>query len=113
MKIEWAYLRKGWASCVKAQSVFDKTKTVIQETADARKEQVADEQAWKLLQSAEEIVVGRGKKFLSFKPTAENKTEILTNCLGRTGNLRAPAIRIGKKYIVGFTEDMYAQYLGK
>ena len=113
MKVEWAYLRKGWASCVKAQAVFDRTKTVIQETVDARKAPLADKKAWKLLQGADEIVVGRGKKSLSFKPSTENKTEILANCLGRTGNLRAPALKIGKKYIIGFTEDMYAELFKK
>lgn len=89
--------------------MFDRTKTVIQETADARKEPVAGEQAWELLQNAKEIMVGRGKKYLRFNPTAENKAEILSNCLGRTGNLRAPALKIGNRYIVGFTEDMYAE----
>jgi hypothetical protein len=93
--------------------VFAKQKTEILTTVDARKETVAEEEAWKVLQQANEIVVGRGKKFLSYKPSSANKEEILGQCLGRTGNLRAPALKVGKRYIIGFTEDMYAKYLGR
>ena len=98
---------------MKAQAVFDKHKIGIKETVDARTEPLADNDAWKLLQTAEEIIVGRGKKYLVFKPSTTTKKDILQNCLGRTGNLRAPALRIGKKFIIGFTEDMYAEYLTK
>lgn len=93
--------------------MFDKQKTVIKETVDARKEPIADSAAWKLLQNGNEIIVGRGKKYLAFKPSTSNKDEILQNCLGRTGNLRAPTLKIGKKIIVGFTEEMYEKYLAK
>ena len=93
--------------------MFDREKIVIRETVDARKEPLADNDAWKLLQNSEEIIVGRGKNYLSFKPSKTNKSEILENCLGRTGNLRAPALKVGNRFIVGFTEDMYAKYLGK
>ena len=96
---------------MKAQAVFEKHKVGIKETVDARKEPLADNETWKLLQNANEIIVGRGKKYLLFKPSKTNKKEILHNCLGRTGNLRAPALRIDKKYIIGFTEDMYKEYL--
>ena len=93
--------------------MLDREKTVIKQTIDARKEPVTEKSAWGLLQDAQEIIVGRGKKHLSFKPSAANKTEILQNCLGRTGNLRAPALKISNKYIIGFTEDMYEKYLAK
>lgn len=93
--------------------MFDKQKTDIQETVDARKEPLADKETWNLLQKADEIIVGRGKKYLSFKPSQASKSEILQNCLGRTGNLRAPALKIGKKIIVGFTEEMYNKFVAK
>jgi hypothetical protein len=31
--------------------------------------------------------------------------------LGRTGNLRAPTIRKGNSFFIGFNEDMYSQIL--
>jgi len=32
--------------------------------------------------------------------------------LGATGNLRAPTIRVGKKLLVGFNEDVYSEVFG-
>jgi len=32
--------------------------------------------------------------------------------LGATGNLRAPTIRVGKKLLVGFNEDVYREVFG-
>jgi hypothetical protein len=93
--------------------VFDKQGTEIKEAVEARKVQITDEKAWELLKVANEIVVGRGKKSQTFKPSTENKAEILNNCLGRTGNLRAPTLKIGNMIIVGFNEEMYENYLTK
>lgn len=93
--------------------MFDKQGTEITEQVDARKQQITEINAWELLKGAQEIIVGRGKKYLSFKPSEAAKPEILANCLGRTGNLRAPALKIGKMIIIGFNEDMYAKYLGR
>jgi hypothetical protein len=93
--------------------VFAKQGVRITKTVEARKEQVADEKAWEYLKQADEIVVGRGKKFQVFKPDEVNKTDILGNCLGRTGNLRAPTLKVGNRFIVGFNEDMYREYFGK
>jgi hypothetical protein len=91
--------------------VFDKHDTEVKETVEARKVQITDEKAWELLKVANEIVVGRGKKSQTFKPSTENKAEILNNCLGRTGNLRAPTLKVGNMIIVGFSEKMYENYL--
>lgn len=92
--------------------MFDQEQVEILEAVDARKEKIADADAWKVLKSAKEIIVGRGKKFQVFTPSGENKEEILSQCLGRTGNLRAPTLKIGNRYIVGFNEDMYQKYVG-
>jgi len=92
--------------------VLDGQKIRISETVDAKKLKLANEQAWNLLKKGREIVVGRGKKFLVFTPSESNKDEILSQCLGRTGNLRAPALKIGNRFIIGFNEDIYLNYLG-
>lgn len=92
--------------------MFDRDQIEILETVEARKVQIADDKAWKLLKTANEIVVGRGKKYLVFTPSEKVKGEILKQCLGRTGNLRAPTLKIGSRYIVGFNEDMYQKYIG-
>ena len=113
MHIEWAYLRKGWASCTKAQVVFDEKNIIVDKTVEARKQKIEDDDAWNLLSGAETIVVGRGKKFVVFDPKSAVKGEIFKVCLGRTGNLRAPTLKIGKLLVVGFNEDMYAEYVAK
>ena len=92
--------------------MFDQEQIEVQEAVDARKEKIADADAWEVLKSAKEIIVGRGKKFLVFTPSEENREEILSQCLGRTGNLRAPALKIGNRYVIGFNEEMYRKYVG-
>ncbi len=79
---------------------------------DARKEALAGEDAWRLLADAEEIVVASGKKYLRFDPKCDRKEDILKQTLGRTGTLRAPALRIGNRLLVGYCDTLYAQFLG-
>ncbi len=68
--------------------------------------------AWELFQQADSIYVGRGKKTVSFTPDAATKDEILKVSLGRTGNLRAPTLRVGKSIYVGYNEEMYGELIG-
>jgi hypothetical protein len=60
-----------------------------------------------MIVTAEHIFVGRGKKVQEFVPDDGQKDDILKVCLGRTGNLRAPTARVGKRIYVGFNEEMY------
>jgi hypothetical protein len=92
--------------------VFDEKGITIEEAVEARKQKIADKDAWELLSGAEKIVVGKGKKVVTFDPKKDDNEEILKACLGRTGNLRAPTLKIGKMLVVGFNEDMYDQYVG-
>ncbi len=91
--------------------MLDKKGLDIDETVEARKQKIVGNDAWRLLAGATEIVVGRGKKYQVFTPSDENREEILHLCLGRTGNLRAPTLRIGGRLLVGFNEAMYSNYL--
>lgn len=92
--------------------MFDNRKTRIKESVEARTMKIAGDEAWALLRQAEEIIVGRGRKYTIFDPAKDGKEDILAACLGRTGNLRAPALKIGRRCIIGFSEDMYNTYLG-
>ena len=82
----------------------------IDEIVDARKNVIKADGAWDLLQNAETLHVGRGKKTVVFTPDAESKEDILKVTLGRTGNLRAPALRVGKVWYVGYNDDMYREF---
>ncbi len=92
--------------------MFDKQKVTITETSDARKKKIADNDAWNLLQNADELIIGRGKKFTVFNPANDDREIILKQALGRTGNLRAPALKIGSRLIIGYSDEMYSTYIG-
>lgn len=91
--------------------MFDRESIEIGQAVDARKEKIEGDDAWKLLSASEEIVVGKGKKSIVFTPADDNREEILKVSLGRTGNLRAPTLKIGKRMLVGYNDDMYNSYL--
>jgi hypothetical protein len=46
-------------------------------------------------------------------PQLEGKEAILSQVLGRSGKLRAPTLRIGKRFLVGFSESLYEQFAGQ
>lgn len=79
---------------------------------DAKKEVIGPDQVWAFLQSGETIHVASGQKILSFKPDKTNKEQLLNKATGRTGNLRAPALRIGKNLYIGFNTAMYGDLRG-
>lgn len=79
---------------------------------DARKDPLAGEEAWQLLASAREIVVAKGKSAVAFDPSVDGKEAILAQALGRTGNLRAPTLRLGDRLLVGFNDSLYSQFSG-
>ena len=107
MEIEWAYIRKGWQSCTKAQKFFDQNNIQIKKTVDARKETINERAALELINSSKKIVVGRGKKILEFKSAQDNINEIMKVTLGRTGNLRSPVVQTGDTLYVGFNDSIY------
>jgi len=82
------------------------------EIVDARKNVIQAEAAWELFQGADSLHVGRGKKTVVFMPDATTKEEILKLTLGRTGNLRAPTLRVGQAFYVGYNEEMYRELIG-
>lgn len=85
-----------------------KEKNVAIETEiDAKKETCQGEDAWKLVETAEKIFVASGQKTLEYDPATADKDEVLKKITGRTGNLRAPALRIGKVFYIGFNVGMY------
>lgn len=78
--------------------------------ADARKASLAEEEAWQVLAAAREIIVAKGKKRLVFDPRRDSRETILKETLGRSGTLRAPTLRIGDRLLVGYNDELYAQF---
>ena len=54
------------------------------------------------------MTVAKGKKIHQFKGGKAITDEALDAMLGSTGNLRAPAVVVGKTLLVGFNEDVYS-----
>ena len=91
--------------------MFDERGIEIKEAVEARKTKISNDDAWELLRSADEIIVGRGKKILHWNPASDDREAILKTVLGRTGNLRAPTLKIGNRYVVGYNDEMYADFV--
>ena len=71
-------------------------------------------EALELARSAQRVVVGRGRKVATFdmrKDPPDDDT-LAAQLLGPTGNLKAPALRVGGTLLVGFGEEAYRQVLG-
>lgn len=80
------------------------------QVADARKASLGEEEAWKVLAAARGIVVAKGKNQLVFDPRRDSREAILKETLGRSGTLRAPTLRIGDRLLVGYNDELYAQF---
>ena len=65
-----------------------------------------------MLKSASLIRTGKGEKTNVWNPSTDQKEEILKDVIGPSGNLRAPAWRIGTEFIVGFNLELYEEMFG-
>jgi hypothetical protein len=83
----------------------------IGEAVDARSVRMDEAAAWELLRKAAQITVAKGKAVSQLKPGQDGKEEILKLVMGPSGNLRAPALRVGNEFVVGFHADLYKQWL--
>ena len=110
MTIEWAYIRKGCTSCNKALAYFKENKISVDLTVDARKEKIDAQKAWDLIKHQNHVHIAKGKnKILTFEPGASDAEEVLKHALGRTGNLRAPAVIKQSNIFIGFNQDIYTR----
>ncbi len=75
--------------------------------SDARKEKINQDQAWEIFSTCRIIHIARGKSVLSFQPDSNTKEDILKAAIGRSGTLRAPAVREEDVMWIGFNEDIY------
>ena len=81
------------------------------ETVPASRKLQSDD-ARALLEGANRLLVAKGKKLQTFDGAALKGDDAVAAMLGPTGNLRAPAVKVGKTLVVGFSEDAYREALG-
>lgn len=81
---------------------------------NAKKETFQKKKALELAKASSDILVAKGKKVvrLNMKKDEPSEAELLKLMLGPTGNLRAPTLKVGKKLIVGFNEEVYGEVFG-
>lgn len=71
------------------------------------------EAALELLEGVKDLYVAQGRKtvHLDLAKDRPSDDELLAMLLGRSGKLRAPSIRKGKKLIVGYNEELLSSTL--
>ena len=94
-----------------AREFLENRKISVITEDDARKEKIDEKGAWQLLKEASRVYVGMRGKFSQWRPAPLSREEIMSQAIGRSGNLRAPALKVGDVYIIGFSEEMYKSIL--
>lgn len=83
---------------------------VVGEEVDARATRLGAAAAWALLQNASRITVAKGKRYATWDPQRDDREDILRQVMGPSGNLRAPACRVGTEFVVGFNAELYGKF---
>jgi hypothetical protein len=97
--------------CQKAQGFLESHAVDVAERTDAGKQKRGRAEALALAKSVDQVVVGRGKKVVTFDMSAPPDDDTLAaHLLGPTGNLKAPTVRRGRTLLVGFSEAAYQQF---
>lgn len=83
----------------------------IEDTTMASKK-LQSSDAKDLLKDANTLITIKGKKVSEFDVSAKVSDDAVAAMLGPTGNLRAPTIKVGGTYLVGFNEDIFSDTFG-
>jgi arsenate reductase-like glutaredoxin family protein len=96
-------------SCTRAQEFLAKSDVDLPTPVDAKKIRLDRGAAIELARQIDDLYAAKGKKVVHFdlKEKRADDEALAEVLLGPTGNLRAPALRIGRTLIVGFDESTY------
>jgi arsenate reductase-like glutaredoxin family protein len=66
-----------------------------------------------LVRAAKRLLVSRTKQVIELDLAADGPTddELAALILGPSGNLRAPAARVGDRFVVGFSDELFRKVL--
>ena len=106
-KANWYYFRKGWRTCTRASKFLEANNIKIEETVSANQKLQASD-AKNLLGSASKLIAMKGKKVSEFNVQTKVNKDAVNAMLGPTGNLRAPTIRVGGTYLVGYNDEIFS-----
>lgn len=81
----------------------------VKERVDASRVRLGRDDALVLARSVSRVLVAKGRGVVEFdmRKNPPDDDTLAAHLLGRTGNLRAPTIRIGRTLLVGFSEEGY------
>lgn len=86
---------------------FELNQIIPTDIVDAKKEKIDREMAWQLIQTRQIVYIGKGKKVVPLKVDQANREEILKAAMGRSGNLRAPAVKTKEAIYIGYNDMIY------
>lgn len=96
---------------MKAWRVLEEKNILIKTEVNAKNQIYAGEEAWNVIAGAETIYVANGRNIIEFCPATADKDELLKKITGRTGNLRAPTLKSGGVFYIGYNDDMYKGFV--
>lgn len=101
-------------SCTRSDAFLKARKLAVRETVDATRERFGAADLATVLGDARRVVVSCQRKVLIFERARDSSwpVELAPALLGPSGNLRAPALRFGSTWLVGFDEAAYRTELG-
>ena len=93
--------------------VLGKRGVTVREQVDARKVKVGKPQIAQILRGTHQILAVKGAALVEFNLRQDPPVEKLLyeSLIGPTGSLRAPAIRVGRTLVVGFSEEAWGRVL--
>jgi arsenate reductase-like glutaredoxin family protein len=96
-------------TCAKTQEFLAKEKIESITQVNAKKTALREKEALEMVRQVDEVYAIKGKKVihLDLRKERPDKAVLKEILLGRTGNLRAPTLRIGRKLVVGFNQETY------
>ena len=96
-------------SCTKVSRFLDAHGIEVDEQVPASRK-LGEKDAASLVRGAREVFISKGRKLERFDGGTASR-EIVNRLLGPTGNLRSPALRVGKVLVVGFNEETLKRVL--
>lgn len=112
--VDWYYHRSGCTSCKRVREFFEQAAIEPAEVQSAGgKTRIGADEALALARGASTVAVARGQKIVVFDMAGDPPPddELRAAILGRSGTLRAPAVRAGDTLLVGYNADLHPAYL--
>ena len=80
----------------------------------AGRDPIEGSDALKVLDGIDDLVVAKGRKavHIDLRNDRPSDEELLEMMLGRSGKLRAPTVRSGRRLLVGYNADLFAEAFG-